>query len=225
YKWVSERGSRSAAADVAFQRELVEFIRRKICSPCHAGSSESRTVNRSALMEIMEVLAFILRAIEPIGASVWPARPACLSRTCRANRAHDFARVFRVRLLCRVVDTEALPDRCGRCRALDCSQGSAAAILLARFVWRHLYGLCNKMPNTSQHQRRLTATLVLKPTCRRSPQLGEYSISCIAAFLDLAHTATTPPPPSPPPGQLVNDSTETEAAAQAGGAADSLQAG
>ncbi len=51
YKWVSERGSRSAAADVAFQRELVEFIRRKICSPCHAGSSESRTVNRSALME------------------------------------------------------------------------------------------------------------------------------------------------------------------------------
>ena len=149
YKWVSERGSRSAAADVAFQRELVEFIRRKICSPCHAGSSESRTVNRSALMEIMEVLAFILRAIEPIGASVWPARPACLSRTCRANRAHDFARVFRVRLLCRVVDTEALPDRCGRCRALDCSQGSAAAILLARFVWRHLYGLCNKMPNTS----------------------------------------------------------------------------
>src|SRR5947199_7402163 len=87
----------------------------------------------------MEGLAFILRAIEPIGASVWPARPACLSRTCRANRAHDFARVFRVRLLCRVVDTEALPDRCGRCRALDCSQGSAAAILLARFVWRHLY--------------------------------------------------------------------------------------
>src|SRR5947207_12948314 len=51
YKWVSERGSRSAAADVAFQRELVEFIRRKICSPCDAGSSESRTVNRSALME------------------------------------------------------------------------------------------------------------------------------------------------------------------------------
>src|SRR5437016_9790879 len=36
---------------IAFQRELVEFIRRKICSPCHAGSSESRTVNRSALME------------------------------------------------------------------------------------------------------------------------------------------------------------------------------
>src|SRR5205807_10153473 len=25
----------------------------------------------------------------------------------------------------------------------------ARAILLARFVWRHLYGLCNKMPNTS----------------------------------------------------------------------------
>src|SRR5207253_4452819 len=72
YKWVSERGSRSAAADVAFQRELVEFIRRKICSPCHAGSSESRTVNRSALMEIMEVLAFILRAIEPIGAPSVP---------------------------------------------------------------------------------------------------------------------------------------------------------
>src|SRR2546425_10746405 len=130
YKWVSERGSRSAAADVAFQRELVEFIRRKICSPCHAGSSESRTVNRSALMEIMEVLAFILRAIEPIGASVWPARPACLSRTCRANRAHDFARVFRVRLLCRVVDTEALRDRCGRCRALDCSQDSGASEFL-----------------------------------------------------------------------------------------------
>src|SRR5204862_489046 len=75
----------------------------------------------------MEVLAFILRAIEPIGASVWPARPACLSRTCRANRAHDFARVFRVRLLCRVVDTEALPDRCGRCRALDCSQDNGAS--------------------------------------------------------------------------------------------------
>jgi len=35
YKWVSERGSRSAAADVAFQRELVEFIRRKIFTlPC-----------------------------------------------------------------------------------------------------------------------------------------------------------------------------------------------
>src|SRR5438445_4548077 len=78
----------------------------------------------------MEVLAFILRAIEPIGASVWPARPACLSRTCRANRAHDFARVFRVRLLCRVVDTEALRDRCGRCRALDCSQDSGASEFL-----------------------------------------------------------------------------------------------
>src|SRR5205807_7199867 len=78
----------------------------------------------------MEVLAFILRAIEPIGASVWPARPACLSRTCRANRAHDFARVFRVRLLCRVVDTEALRDRCGRCRALDCSQDSGASDLV-----------------------------------------------------------------------------------------------
>src|SRR5205809_7376870 len=74
-------------------------------------------------------------------------------------------------------------------------------------------------------QRRLTATLVLKPTWRRSPQLGEYSISCIAAFLDLAHTATTPPPPSPPPAHLVNDRTDTEAAAQEGGEVDDLQAG
>ena len=151
YKWVSERGSRSAAADVAFQRELVEFIRRKICSPCHAGSSESRTVNRSALIRKNDgspsIYSSRYRTSWAVGLASTP--PAPLSRTCRANRAHDFAGVFRVRLLCRVVDTEALPDRCGRCRALDCSQGSAAAILLARFVWRHLYGLCNKMPNTS----------------------------------------------------------------------------
>src|SRR6266513_2783792 len=130
YKWVSERGSLSAAADVAFQRELVEFIRRKICSPCHAGSSESRTVNRSALMENNGSPSIYSSRYRTNGASVWPARPACLSRTCRANRAHDFARVFRVRLLCRVVDTEALRDRCGRCRALDCSQDSGASEFL-----------------------------------------------------------------------------------------------
>src|SRR5436309_253268 len=98
----------------------------------------------------MEVLAFILHAIEPVGASVWPARPqhpfpepaeptglmtlhAFSVSDCYAESSTPRPCLTDVGDAGPWIAHRAVPQR-------SCSRD---------LYGRHLYGLCNKMPNTS----------------------------------------------------------------------------